>query len=73
VNASNILILAKDDKGKVDINIIDIESSSGVNITELSERIASDLAVVAGKAVGSPTELNVKATHLGELQKKYLS
>jgi hypothetical protein len=43
VKASNILVLAKDDKGKVDINIIDIGSTSGVNISALAERIAADL------------------------------
>lgn len=32
VNASNILVLTKNDKGKVDINIIDIISTSNVNI-----------------------------------------
>ena len=65
VNASNILVLAKDDKGKVDINIIDIGSTSGVNIATLAERIAANLTAVASKPVGSPTELNVQATHLG--------
>jgi hypothetical protein len=65
VNASNILVLSKDDKGKVDISIIDIGSTSGVNIAVLAKRIAADLTAVADKPVGSPTELNVRATHLG--------
>lgn len=65
VNASNILVLAKDGKSKVDINIIDIGSTSGVNIAALAELIAVDLTVIADKPVGSPTELNVQATHLG--------
>lgn len=54
VNASNILVLAKNDKGKVDINIIDIGSTSGVNIAALAERVASDLTAVASKPVGKP-------------------
>jgi hypothetical protein len=65
VKASNILVLAKDDKGKVNINIIDTGSNSGVNIAALAERIAADLTAVASKPVGSPAELNVQATHLG--------
>ncbi|AKB28998.1 hypothetical protein MSSIT_2279 [Methanosarcina siciliae T4/M] len=65
VNASNILVLAKDDKGKVDINIIDIGSTSGMNIAALAERIAEDIITVASKPVGSPAELNVQVTHLG--------
>jgi hypothetical protein len=65
VNASNILVLAKDYKGKVEINIIDIGSTSGVNISELAERTAANLTDVAGKPVGRPTELNVQAAHLG--------
>jgi hypothetical protein len=64
-NASNILVLAKDDKGKVDINIIDIGSTSRVNIAALAERIAEDIITVASKPVGSPAELNVQVTHLG--------
>ncbi|WP_269849905.1 DUF1254 domain-containing protein [Methanosarcina horonobensis] len=65
MNASNILVLAKNDKGKVDTSIIDIGSTSGVNIAALAERIAGNLIAVADKPVGSPTELNVQATHLG--------
>jgi hypothetical protein len=53
VNASNILVLAKDDKGKVDINIIDISSTSGVNIATLAERIAANLTA-AQQAGGQP-------------------
>jgi hypothetical protein len=65
VNASNILVLAKDNKGKVDISVIDIGSTSGVNIAELAKRITADLTAIGSKPVGSPTELNVQATHLG--------
>lgn len=63
--ASNVLVLAKDDKGKVDINIIDIGSTSGMNIAALAERVALDLTAVASKPGGSLTELNVQVTHLG--------
>jgi hypothetical protein len=45
----NILVLSKDDKGKVEISIIDIGSTSGVNIAVLAKRIAADLTAVAGK------------------------
>lgn len=65
VNASNILFLAKDEKGKVNINTIDIGSNSEVNIAVLAERIASDLTAATDKPIGSPTQLNVQATHLG--------
>jgi hypothetical protein len=65
VNASNILVLTRDDTGKVDVSIIDIGSSSDMNIAMLAERVAANLTAVAGKPVGSPTEPNVKATHLG--------
>lgn len=65
VNASDVLVLAKDDKGKVHINAIDIGSTSDVNIAELAECITADLRNIAGKPIGSPTELNVQATHLG--------
>jgi len=65
VNTSNILVLAKDNKGNVDISVLEIGSTSNVNIAELAERIAADLAATANKPVGSPTELNVQATHLG--------
>lgn len=41
-NASNILVLAKDDTGKVDVSSIDIGSSSGVNIVVLAERVAAN-------------------------------
>jgi hypothetical protein len=65
MNASNVLVLAKDYKGKVDINIIDIGSISRVDIAALAERISADLTAIAEKPVGSPTELKVQATHLG--------
>lgn len=65
VNASNILVLAKDDSSKVDVSIIDIGSSSSVNIEAMAERIVANLIAIAGNPVGSPTELNVQATHLG--------
>lgn len=65
MNASSILVFTKDDKGEVEVNTIDIGSISGVNIAALAERITADLASIASKPVGSPTELNVQATHLG--------
>ncbi|WP_141241807.1 DUF1254 domain-containing protein [Methanosarcina spelaei] len=65
VNASNILVLAKDNKGKVEINIIDIGSTSGTNSIFLVERVAADVNTISGKPVGIPTESNVQATHLG--------
>jgi hypothetical protein len=65
VNASNILVLAKDNKGKVEINIIDIGSTSGTNSISLVERVAADVNTISGKPVGIPTESNVQATHLG--------
>jgi hypothetical protein len=65
VNASNILVLAKDNKGKVEINIIDIDSTSGTNSISLVERVAADVNTISGKPVGIPTESNVQTTHLG--------
>ena len=65
VNASNLIVLAKDENGKVDINIVDIGSKSGLNMAVLAEQIAADLIAIAGKPVGTPTELHVQATHLG--------
>jgi len=65
VNASNILVLAKDNKGKVEINIIDIGSTSGTNSISLVERVAADVNIISGKLVVIPTESNVQVTHLG--------
>ncbi len=65
MNASSIIVLTKDDKGEVEVDTIDIGSTSGVNIAALAEQITADLASIASKPVGSPTELNVQATHLG--------
>jgi phosphopantetheinyl transferase (holo-ACP synthase) len=47
VNASNILVLAKDNKGKVEINIIDIDSTSGTNSISLVERVAADVNTIS--------------------------
>jgi len=65
VNASYILVLAKNDQGEVGVSVIEIGSTSGVDVAALAERVAANLTAVAGKPVGSPAELNVRATHLG--------
>ena len=65
VNASYILVLAKNDQGEVGVSVIEIGSTSGVDVAALAERVAANLTAVAGKPVGSPAELNVQATHLG--------
>lgn len=43
VNASSILIFAKDDQGDVGVSVIDIGSTSGVNVAALAERVAANL------------------------------
>ena len=62
---SNVLVLAKDDTGKVTAGIIDIGSASGVDVPALARRVAAEMAPAAGAPGGSAAELNVRATHLG--------
>ncbi len=65
VNASNLLILAKDEAGKVDVNVLDISSSSGVDVVAMAERVAADVETLGGNAPSSPTDLAAHASHLG--------
>lgn len=49
VNASNLLVLAKNEEGAVEVSVLDIGSSSGVDLLGMAERVADDV-----EGVGRP-------------------
>ncbi|MFN8498529.1 MAG: DUF1254 domain-containing protein [Anaerolineae bacterium] len=65
VNASNLLVLEKDDSGKVHVDVLDIGSASGVDLASMAERVTSNLDTLSGNAASSPTGLGARASHLG--------
>ncbi len=65
VNASNLLVIAKDDAGKVDVDVLDVGSSAGVDLVAMAERVAADVETLSGNAPSSATDLAAHASHLG--------
>ncbi|MFN8483401.1 MAG: DUF1254 domain-containing protein [Anaerolineae bacterium] len=65
VNASNILLLEKDEGGKVHVDVLDIGSSSGVDLEAMAERVTRNLDTLSGNAASSPTGMGARASHLG--------
>lgn len=43
VDASNILVIVKDEAGKVEVNTLDIGSASGVDIMAMAGRVTADI------------------------------
>ncbi len=65
VNASNLLVIAKDDAGNVDVDVLDIGSSTGLDLVAMAERVAADVETLSGNAPSSATDLAAHASHLG--------
>jgi uncharacterized membrane protein len=65
VNASNLLVIAKDEAGKVAIDVLDVGASSGADLMALAKRAAADLESLGGNAPTSATDLAAHASHLG--------
>jgi hypothetical protein len=65
VNASNLLVLSKDEESKVEVSVLDLGSSSGVDLLAMAERVAADVETLGGNAPSSPTDLAAHASHLG--------
>lgn len=65
VNASNLLVIAKDDAGKVDVDVLDVGSSAGVDLMAMAQRVAAGVEALSGNAPSSATDLAAHASHLG--------
>jgi uncharacterized membrane protein len=65
VNASNLLVIAKDEAGKVDIDVLDVGASTGADLMALAKRAAGGLEAISGNAPSSATDLAAHASHLG--------
>jgi hypothetical protein len=65
VNASNLLVIAKDEAGKVAVDVLDIGSSAGADIMAMAKRVAANVKTLGGSVLGSPTDLAAHASHLG--------
>ena len=65
VNASNLLVIAKDDAGKVDVDVLDIGSSAGLDLVAMADRVAADVETLSGSTPSSATDLAAHASHLG--------
>ena len=65
VNASNLLVIAKDDAGNVDVDVLDVGSAAGLNLVAMAERVAADVETLGGNTPSSATDLADHASHLG--------
>lgn len=65
VNASNLLVIAKDDAGKVDVDVLDIGSSAGLDLVAMADRVAADVETLGGNVPSNATDLTAHASHLG--------
>lgn len=65
VNASNLLVLAKGEDGKVHVDVIDIGSSAGIDLSSIAERVVADVDALSGNTASNPASLTARASHLG--------